>query len=87
MVKYLCFVENVRGVVMIKVVFFDFDDIFVDIIKFVEFVRRNVVENMVRYGFFVDFDIVYNEFFEFINEYGSNFGRYFDYLFRRFDFF
>lgn len=70
---------------MIKVVFFDLDDTIVDTSKLAEMARRNAIENMVRHGLPVDFDTAYHELLELINEYGSNFGRHFDYLLRRLD--
>ncbi|BAD84875.1 hydrolase, HAD superfamily [Thermococcus kodakarensis KOD1] len=70
---------------MIKAVLFDLDDTLVDTTKLAELARRNAVENMVRHGLPVDFDTAYNELLELINEYGSNFGRHFDYLLRRLD--
>ncbi len=70
---------------MIEVVFFDLDDTIVDTTKLAEMARRNAIENMVRHGLPVDFDTAYGELLELINEYGSNFGRHFDYLLRRLD--
>ena len=70
---------------MIKVVFFDLDDTIVDTTRLAEMARRNAIENMVRHGLPVDFDTAYNELLELISEYGSNFGRHFDYLLRRLD--
>ncbi|ASJ11180.1 haloacid dehalogenase [Thermococcus sp. P6] len=70
---------------MIKVVFFDLDDTLVDTSRLAEMARRNAVENMIRHGLPVDFDTAYGELLELINEYGSNFGRHFDYLLRRLD--
>lgn len=70
---------------MIKVVFFDLDDTVVDTSRLAEMARRNAVENMVRHGLPADFDTAYQELLELINEYGSNFGRHFDYLLRRLD--
>lgn len=70
---------------MIKVVFFDLDDTLIDTNKLAEIARRNAVENMVRAGMPVDFGIAYHELLELINEYGSNFGKHFDYLLRRLD--
>ncbi|QDA31406.1 TIGR02253 family HAD-type hydrolase [Thermococcus indicus] len=70
---------------MIKVVFFDLDDTLVDTSRLAEMARRNAIENMVRHGLPVDFDTAYHELLELINEYGSNFGRHFDYLLRRLD--
>ncbi|WP_297459709.1 TIGR02253 family HAD-type hydrolase [Thermococcus sp.] len=68
---------------MIRVVFFDLDDTIVDTSRLAEMARRNAIENMIRHGLPVDFDIAYSELLELINEYGSNFGRHFDYLLRR----
>ncbi len=73
------------GAVMIKAVLFDLDDTLVDTTKLAELARKNAVENMVRHGLPVDFNTAYNELLELINEYGSNFGRHFDYLLRRLD--
>ncbi|WP_054841064.1 TIGR02253 family HAD-type hydrolase [Thermococcus peptonophilus] len=70
---------------MIKAVLFDLDDTLVDTTKLAELARKNAVENMVRHGLPVDFNTAYNELLELINEYGSNFGRHFDYLLRRLD--
>ncbi|NJE00874.1 TIGR02253 family HAD-type hydrolase [Thermococcus sp. JdF3] len=70
---------------MIKVVFFDLDDTLVDTSRLAEMARRNAIENMVRHGLPVDFDIAYQELLELISEYGSNFSRHFDYLLRRLD--
>jgi len=70
---------------MIKVVFFDLDDTLVDTTKLAGMARRNAIENMIRHGLPVDFETAYNELLELINEYGSNFGRHFDYLLRRLD--
>jgi len=70
---------------MIEVVFFDLDDTIVDTTRLAEMARRNAIENMVRHGLPVDFDTAYNELLELISEYGSNFGRHFDYLLRRLD--
>jgi len=70
---------------MIRVVFFDLDDTVVDTTKLAEMARRNAIENMIRHGLPVDFDTAYHELLELINEYGSNFGRHFDYLLRRLD--
>jgi putative hydrolase of the HAD superfamily len=73
------------GAPMIKVVFFDLDDTLIDTSKLAEIARRNAVENMIRAGMPVDFETAYHELIELINEYGSNFGRHFDYLLRRLD--
>ncbi|ASJ13926.1 TIGR02253 family HAD-type hydrolase [Thermococcus radiotolerans] len=70
---------------MIKVVFFDLDDTLVDTSRLAEMARKNAIENMIRHGLPVDFDTAYHELLELINEYGSNFGRHFDYLLRRLD--
>ncbi|ACJ16305.1 hydrolase [Thermococcus onnurineus NA1] len=70
---------------MIRVVFFDLDDTLVDTSKLAEMARKNAIENMVRHGLPVDFETAYHELLELINEYGSNFGRHFDYLLRRLD--
>ncbi|AJC72533.1 haloacid dehalogenase [Thermococcus guaymasensis DSM 11113] len=70
---------------MIKVVFFDLDDTLVDTTKLAEMARQNAIENMIRHGLPVDFETAYNELLELINEYGSNFGKHFDYLLRRLD--
>ncbi len=70
---------------MIKVVFFDLDDTLVDTSRLAEMARKNAIENMIRHGLPVDFDTAYQELLELINEYGSNFGRHFDYLLRRLD--
>ncbi len=70
---------------MIKVVFFDLDDTLVDTTKLAEMARQNAIENMIRHGLPVDFKTAYNELLELINEYGSNFGKHFDYLLRRLD--
>ncbi|ASJ09362.1 haloacid dehalogenase [Thermococcus siculi] len=70
---------------MIRVVFFDLDDTIVDTTRLAEMARRNAIENMVRHGLPVDFDTAYHELLELINEYGSNFGKHFDYLLRRLD--
>jgi len=70
---------------MIKVIFFDLDDTVVDTTKLAEMARRNAIENMIRHGLPVEFDVAYHELMELINEYGSNFNRHFDYLLRRLD--
>ncbi|WP_456368154.1 TIGR02253 family HAD-type hydrolase [Thermococcus sp.] len=70
---------------MIKAVIFDLDDTIVDTTRLAEMARRNAIENMIRYGLPVDFDTAYKELVELINEYGSNFGKHFDYLLRRLD--
>ncbi|NJE00128.1 TIGR02253 family HAD-type hydrolase [Thermococcus sp. LS1] len=70
---------------MIRVVFFDLDDTLVDTSKLAEMARKNAIENMVRHGLPVDFETAYHELLELITEYGSNFGRHFDYLLRRLD--
>ncbi|MBP1913024.1 TIGR02253 family HAD-type hydrolase [Thermococcus stetteri] len=70
---------------MIRAVLFDLDDTLVDTTKLAELARKNAVENMVRHGLPVDFNTAYSELLELINEYGSNFGKHFDYLLRRLD--
>lgn len=70
---------------MIKAVFFDLDDTLVETTKLADMARRNAVENMIRHGLPVDFETAYKELMELIKEYGSNFGKHFDYLLRRLD--
>jgi putative hydrolase of the HAD superfamily len=70
---------------MIRAVLFDLDDTLVDTSRLAEIARKNAVENMIRHGLPVDFDTAYKELLELINEYGSNFGKHFDYLLRRLD--
>jgi len=70
---------------MIRAVFFDLDDTIVDTSRLADMARRNAIENMIRHGLPVDFDVAYRELLELISEYGSNFDRHFDYLLRRFE--